>query len=55
MRKIISNLLLIIGILLILYPFIGRVINKLNQKIVISNYKKDIFLMSERRKRGNKK
>lgn len=50
MRKIISNLLLIIGILLILYSFIGKEINKLNQKVVISNYKKDVSLMSIRSK-----
>ena len=55
MRKLISNLLLIIGILLILYPFIGKEINKFNQKRVISNYKEDIYSMSERSKTRIKK
>jgi len=50
MQKIISNLLLIIGILLILYPFIGKEINNLNQKKIISNYKKDVYSMSIRSK-----
>ena len=50
MRKIVINSLLIIGILLVLYPFIGRVISKFNQTIVISNYKKEVSLMSNKEK-----
>lgn len=54
MRKIVTNLLLIIGILLILYPFIGKVINQLNQTMVISKYKKEVYSMSVQEKEEKK-
>lgn len=53
MRKIVTNLLLIIGILLILYPFIGKIINQLSQTMVISKYKEEVYSMSVRSKRSN--
>jgi len=55
MRKIITNILFIIGIILILYPFLGKCVNKLNQTIIISNYKKDVYSMSARSKTRTKK
>jgi len=55
MRRIITNLLLIMGIILILYPLIGKFISQLSQEIIISNYKKEIYSMPERKKRGIKK
>ena len=54
MRKIIPNLLLILGILLILYPFIGKVINKLNQTMAISKYKEEVYSMSNKEKEKKK-
>ena len=55
MQKTIVIILLTIGILLILYPFIGRIINKFNQTKVISNYNKQISSMSKGEKEKLKK
>lgn len=50
MRKIISNILLVVGILLIFYPFIGKMINKFYQTKAISRYKEDVKTMTTHQK-----
>ena len=47
MKNKFYNLFIIIGILLVLYPFIGRAIFKVNQTTIISKYRESISQMSD--------
>ena len=50
MRKIVSIILIIVGLLLIFYPIIGKIIYKLNQTDVIEKFKEKVSQMDDEEK-----
>lgn len=50
MKKTTNIICIIIGILLICYPFIGKILSKINQTSVIEKYKDNIIQMDDEEK-----
>ena len=55
MRKKISYIFIIIGIILIFYPIIGKIISKINQNYVIDKYIENIIQMDDEEMKDLKK